>query len=78
MFVCLCHNVTDGDIRRTMREKGLSTLREVREELGVASQCGRCARCARQVIAEELAFQRSAEHGASAGSRACIPIAVAA
>ena len=78
MFVCLCQNVTDGDIRRTMREKGLSTLREVREELAVASQCGRCARCARQVIAEELAFQRGAEQAASAGGRACIPIAVAA
>lgn len=78
MFVCLCQNVTDGDIRRAMREKGLSTLREVREALGVAAQCGRCARCARQVIAEELAFPRGAEQAGSADGRGCIPMAVAA
>jgi bacterioferritin-associated ferredoxin len=73
MFVCLCHNVTDGQIRQTMRERGFVSLREVREHLGVGSQCGRCAQCARQVIATELERQCAVQSG-----RRCMPIAVAA
>ncbi len=73
MFVCLCHNVTDGQIQQTMREHGLVSLREVREHLGVGSQCGRCAQCAKQVIATEL------ERQCAAGQcRRSVPIAVAA
>ncbi|WP_079416431.1 (2Fe-2S)-binding protein [Thiomonas intermedia] len=72
MFVCICRNVTDGQIRQAMREHDLCSLREVREHLGVGSQCGRCAQCAKQVIAGELERQSQAER------RRCVPIAVAA
>lgn len=75
MFVCLCHNVTDGQIRQAMREQGIASLREVREHLGVGSQCGRCAQCARQVIATELERQGAAE---TVPGRRCVPIALAA
>jgi bacterioferritin-associated ferredoxin len=73
MFVCICRNVTDGQIRQAMREHDLCSLREVREHLGVGSQCGKCAQCAKQVIATEL--ERQAE---LAESRRYVPIAVAA
>ncbi|CUA94552.1 (2Fe-2S)-binding protein [Thiomonas bhubaneswarensis] len=72
MFVCICNNVTDGQIRQAMREHDLCSLREVREHLGVGAQCGRCARCARQVIAGEL------ERRAQVELRHSVPIAVAA
>lgn len=72
MFVCICRNVTDGQIRQAMREHELCSLREVREHLGVGTQCGRCAQCAKQVIAGELERQAQAER------RRCVPIAVAA
>lgn len=87
MFVCICQNVTDHEIRRAVRERGLTRLREVRDHLGVASQCGRCARCAKDVLADELARQELArqEHRAQrAGepggglARPCIRLAVAA
>jgi bacterioferritin-associated ferredoxin len=77
MFVCLCHNVTDGDIRQAMREHGLCSLREVRAHMGVASQCGRCAQCAKSVIATELGRQAQAAQPVATGGR-CIAIAVAA
>lgn len=72
MFVCICRNVTDGQIRQAMREHDLCSLREVREHLGVGAQCGRCAQCAKEVIAGELERQAQAER------RRCVPIAVAA
>lgn len=60
MYVCLCHNVTDSQIRRLVRTEGVSTLPELRERLGVASQCGRCARCAKDVLREAVAECREA------------------
>lgn len=54
MYVCLCHGVTDSDIRQCVRAKGTCTMRELSRELGVATQCGKCGRCARQLLAEAL------------------------
>lgn len=44
MYVCLCHNVTDAHIHQLVRTEGVSTMRELREHLGVATQCGKCAK----------------------------------
>lgn len=54
MYVCLCHGVTDTDIRRLVRIEGVSTMRELRQELGVATQCGKCGRCAKEVLREAV------------------------
>ena len=51
MYVCLCHGVTDKQIR-TQVKKGLTRLTDIRDELGVASQCGKCA-CAAQAVLNE-------------------------
>ncbi len=51
MYICLCKGVTDTAIRREIRN-GATTFREVRDRLGVATQCGKCACDARQVIAD--------------------------
>jgi bacterioferritin-associated ferredoxin len=53
MYVCVCHAVTDGQIREAVCE-GIGTLRELRAALGVASRCGRCAECARDILSEAL------------------------
>lgn len=52
MYVCLCHSVTDSDIHQLVREKGVTSVRELGEHLGVATQCGKCARCAKDVLRE--------------------------
>ncbi len=57
MIVCICNNVSDRDIRRAV-DAGMSTMRELRDQLGVATCCGKCNACARQVLREALAQSR--------------------
>jgi len=33
-------------------DKGVTSLRALREHLGVASECGRCAKCAHGILKE--------------------------
>ncbi|MDX1705814.1 bacterioferritin-associated ferredoxin [Pseudidiomarina sp.] len=53
MYVCLCKSVTDHTIRRAV-DNGLSSMRELRQEYGVASQCGCCKQCAKEVLSEAV------------------------
>ena len=46
----LCHGVTDTKIKQTVRDSGVGSVRELREALGVGSQCGRCIQMAQQII----------------------------
>lgn len=54
MYVCLCKQVTDGDIRAAVETEGASSMRDLRRQLGVATCCGCCAPCAREVLAVAL------------------------
>lgn len=54
MYVCLCQGVTDGQIRDAIYE-GCCSYRDVRESLGVGTQCGKCACVAKQVVRDTLA-----------------------
>ena len=49
MYVCLCHSVTDKQIRKAAA-RGVDNLYELREELGVASGCGSCADMAESIL----------------------------
>ena len=49
MYVCVCHAVTERQIHDAARE-GARTLKDLRRELGVTSDCGRCASCARDCL----------------------------
>ena len=53
MYVCLCKGITDTQIRAAV-EDGASSLREVRNTLGVASQCGKCGILTREIVRETL------------------------
>lgn len=53
MIVCVCNNISDREIRQAV-DLGLSTMAELREDLGVATCCGKCASYAKQVLAEHL------------------------
>ncbi|ACR11482.1 bacterioferritin-associated ferredoxin [Teredinibacter turnerae] len=63
MYVCLCKGVTDSAIRDAV-DAGAESLRQVRDQLGVASQCGKCACVAREVINEHMESARSDTAGA--------------
>jgi bacterioferritin-associated ferredoxin len=53
MYVCLCHGVTDGQIRDAIYD-GCCSYKEVRETLNVATNCGKCACLAKEVVRETL------------------------
>ncbi len=50
MYVCLCHGITDKQIKQAVREQGIGTTRELRASLSVGSQCGRCIQMAQDII----------------------------
>ncbi len=54
MYVCVCNAVTERHIGKAV-ENGASTLRDLRQQLGVAGECGRCATCARDCLRNALA-----------------------
>jgi bacterioferritin-associated ferredoxin len=49
MYVCVCKAITDRDIETAARS-GARTLKDLRRNLGVASECGKCASCAHEVL----------------------------
>jgi bacterioferritin-associated ferredoxin len=51
MYVCVCQAVTERQVREAV-ENGVTSMRGLREQLGVASECGRCARCAHGILKE--------------------------
>ena len=53
MYICLCKAVTDSQIRQAICE-GAYSIRELRQRLGVASQCGRCGQCVKSVLQQTL------------------------
>ncbi len=53
MYVCLCKGITDTQIRAAV-EDGANSLRDVRNTLGVASQCGKCGILTREIVRETL------------------------
>ena len=50
MYVCLCHGITDKTIKQAVREGGVGNMRQLREKLGVGSQCGKCVQMAQSMI----------------------------
>jgi bacterioferritin-associated ferredoxin len=51
MIVCLCHRVSDRDIRRVVAA-GVRNFEVLQDETRVASACGCCHDCAREVFNE--------------------------
>lgn len=56
MYVCLCNGVTDRQIRQSIHE-GASSLNDLQDTLGVATQCGQCA-CLTQELLDESRSER--------------------
>lgn len=51
MYVCLCNGITDRQIRQAV-EDGASSMRELRQQLGVCGNCGRCGPEARDILCQ--------------------------
>lgn len=64
MYVCLCKGVSDKAIRQAVAE-GARSWRDVREQTGCATQCGKCA-CLGKTIAHDAVEQYVMGQGAAA------------
>lgn len=65
MYICLCHGITDTQIRTCFRN-GARTLGALSGQLGIATQCGGCADSACEVLEELLRTDERACTGAAA------------
>jgi bacterioferritin-associated ferredoxin len=54
MIVCLCHRISDRDIRREVAD-GTRCFEQLQDETRLASSCGACHDCAREVFDDALA-----------------------
>ncbi|MCY4043882.1 MAG: (2Fe-2S)-binding protein [Cellvibrionales bacterium] len=61
MYICICKNITDNDIRRSF-ESGDKNFRKIRKSLGVATECGQCACEAKQLINDMLEEHHALEN----------------
>jgi bacterioferritin-associated ferredoxin len=66
MYVCICKSVTDSQIRSAVNE-GACSMRDLCQNLGTCSQCGKCA----QHVLSEL---RQALSDAQPAPRTVYPI----
>ncbi len=56
MYVCICNGITDKQIRSAV-SRGVSSLQELHDELGVASQCGGCSDHALSILESDQGEQ---------------------
>ncbi|MDB5773730.1 MAG: bacterioferritin-associated ferredoxin [Burkholderiales bacterium] len=53
MIVCICQNVSERKIRQAV-DAGVTTMPQLRDQLGVGTCCGKCHPHAKQVLRESL------------------------
>ena len=51
MYVCICRQITDNQIKDQCRD-GASSVNDLRTRLGVASECGKCSKLAQSIVKE--------------------------
>ncbi|MDD9890259.1 MAG: (2Fe-2S)-binding protein [Gammaproteobacteria bacterium] len=51
MYVCICRQVTDHQIRDVC-SGGASNFSDVQAQTGVASECGKCGKLAQTIVKE--------------------------
>ena len=49
MYVCICHSITDKDIKRSINQ-GAETLQDLKAMTGCATGCGSCADYAEEFL----------------------------
>lgn len=75
MFICSCHAVTDGAIKKAVQSGTVKTFRELARATGCGTQCGICAKSAKDVfdkakldLAHEQGLGAVAAHHAAASA----------
>ncbi len=60
MYVCLCKGITDSDIKQAV-EDGATSFKEVRDSLGVATNCGSCACAAKKLVKSSAKYNQPSQ-----------------
>lgn len=60
MIVCVCNNISDREIRQAV-ELGITSMEQLRSDLGVATCCGQCASYAEEVLDAQLRISAAAD-----------------
>jgi len=60
MIVCVCNNISDREIRQAM-DLGITSMEELRRDLGLSTCCGQCATYAEEVMNEHLGSLQTTE-----------------
>ena len=61
MYICICKGVTDRDIV-SAAENGVTSMSELKECTGLASQCGKCGRDAKAIFKEAKQQAQTMSH----------------
>jgi bacterioferritin-associated ferredoxin len=72
MYVCICKNVTDRDIRHAVAS-GCSSFAQVQACTGAGTKCGKCTRFAKLEV-EEARRDLQAEESRYGGSLVLAPM----
>ena len=54
MFICICQEVTDREIKQTANE-GVNSIKDLRKSLKVGVPCGQCLESAKGLLKEHQA-----------------------
>ena len=49
MIVCICHNVSDSQIK-TAIQQGLNSIPLLSENLSIGTSCGKCKSCIKEIL----------------------------
>lgn len=52
MYVCLCHGISDKNIKKLAFEQGITDIQGIRRITPLGSQCGKCIRPAKELLNE--------------------------
>lgn len=51
MIVCVCHNISENDIKSAIKN-GSDSMHLLRENLGIGTDCGKCKSCTKKILRE--------------------------
>ncbi|MGF1742849.1 (2Fe-2S)-binding protein [Vibrio profundum] len=52
MFVCLCHGISDKEIKKLVIEQGITDIRTLKKCTALGSQCGKCVKYTKEILTE--------------------------
>ena len=56
MYVCICHGITDKDIRKAARN-GVTSVSQLAAETGATTGCGSCLDMAEDILQQQAVQQ---------------------